>query len=371
MANESATPNSEGQVWTYRSRQNLRREHEIVAIAEIAKRIAKLKGMPYGGECRIDSLQSGPSYIVPDETLLTETAACLGIRSDRDFFGGVVPYDFVATKVVTHSLCDCDAVAPDGFSRELGAEIKPVVLPGFAAFSAADAHKAGATLLNTGPLRLKPGREKGGLGQIVVRNEYELSEKLRQCDLSEIEKFGLVLEENLESIETFSVGFVSVSTMSIAYYGTQTLTTNNCQKPVYGGSNLFVVSGGPEALLEVLRDSRQRLAVEQALAYDLAVRRRYENVIVSRRNYDVAQGIDAQGIWKSGVLEQSWRVGGASPAEIMAFETFQYDPSRDVVRVCSVERYGKNTEIPNEARLYYKGVDEHAGLLTKYAMVLL
>src|SRR5204862_534855 len=119
-------------------------------------------------------------------------------------------------------------------------------------------------------------------------------------------------------------------------YGIQTLTTNNRQNLVYGGSKLFVVRGGPEALLQVLRESRQRLAVEQALAYDFAVRRRYENVIVSRRNYDVAQGLDAQGIWKSGVLEQSWRVGGASPAEIMAFEALQNDPSLDIVRVCSV-----------------------------------
>jgi hypothetical protein len=75
-------------------------------------------------------------------------------------------------------------------------------------------------------------------------------------------------------------------------------------------------------------------------------------------------------MWKSGVLEQSWRVGGASPAEIVAFETFQNDPGRDVVRTCSVERYGGSIEIPDAAQLYYRGVDEHAGPLTKYAMVL-
>src|SRR4051812_854318 len=102
-------------------------------------------------------------------------------------------------------------------------------------------------------------------------------------------KFGLVLEENLQSVETCSVGFISIGVMSIAYYGTQTLTPNNNQALVYGGSNLLAVRGGPQALLETLSDSRQRLAVEQALAYDLAVRRWYEGVIASRRNYNVAQ----------------------------------------------------------------------------------
>jgi hypothetical protein len=62
-------------------------------------------------------------------------------------------------------------------------------------------------------------------------------------------KFGLVLEENLLSVETCSVGFISIGLMSIAYYGTQTLTPNNHEGIVYGGSNLFAVRGGPEALL--------------------------------------------------------------------------------------------------------------------------
>jgi hypothetical protein len=370
MADESEPADSECRVWTYRSRQNLRREHEIVSIAEVAKRIAKLKDIPYAGECELDGRPLGPSYIVPDETLSIETAACLGIRSERDFFGGIVPHEFVATKVITHSLFDRDAASPAGFSRAMGDEIESAVLLGFTVFSEADARRAGAELLNEGPLRIKPSREKGGLNQIIVRNEDELCEQLTQCDVTEMAKFGLVLEQNLHSVETCSVGFISVGTMLIAYYGTQTLTPNNHQGIVYGGSNLFAVRGGPEALLEALSDNRQRLAVEQSLAYDLAVRRCYKGVIASRRNYDVAQGTDAQGIWKSGVLEQSWRVGGASPAEIMAFETFKNQPGREFVRVCCVERYGEDVEIPDNGQVYYQGVDDHIGPLTKYALVL-
>jgi hypothetical protein len=50
----------------------------------------------------------------------------------------------------------------------------------------------------------------------------------------------------------------------------------------------LAVRGGPEDRLKALGARGERLAVEQALAYDLAVRRRYKDVIISRRNYDVA-----------------------------------------------------------------------------------
>jgi hypothetical protein len=369
MGFQSKKPDSEGQVWIYRSRQNLRGEHERATIEEIAKRIAKLKGIPYGGECQLDS-ELAHSYIVPDETLSTETAARLAIQSEGDFFGGMVPYEFAATKAITHPLCGCGAACPDGFSRELGDDIKSAVLPGFTAFSEGDARNAGAILLSGGPVRIKASRDKGGLGQVVVKNKSELSEQLAQCDLSELANFGLVLEEHLHSVETCSVGFISIGAMSVAYSGTQELTRDNHQNLVYGGSNLFVVRGRPRALLEALVDDRQRLAVQQALTYDLASRRCYGGIIASRRNYDVAQGIDAHGTWKSGVLEQSWRVGGASPAEITAFEAFQKDPSLDMVRVCCVERYGENIEIPHGGQVYYRGVDHNNGPLMKCAWVL-
>ena len=172
---------AEGSVWTYRSRQNLRRDHEIASIAEIARRIAKLKDTSYAGECQLDSRLLGHSYIVPDETLSNETAACLGIRSERDFFGGIVPHEFVATKVITHPLVSRDAASPDGFSREMGDEIESAVLSGFTVFSEADARTAGVALLKGGPLRIKPSREKGGLGQLIVSNEEELFEQLTRC----------------------------------------------------------------------------------------------------------------------------------------------------------------------------------------------
>ena len=50
---------------------------------------------------------------------------------------------------------------------------------------------------------------------------------------------------------------------------------------------------------------------------------------------------DAVGRRRSGVLEQSWRAGGASGAEIAALEAFRADPSLPSVRAITREVYGR------------------------------
>ena len=92
-------------------------------------------------------------------------------------------------------------------------------------------------------------------------------------------------------------------------------------------------------------------------------------MFASRRNYDVARGLDAQGRWRSGVLEQSWRIGGASSAEIAAFEVFRAKPTLQAVRALTVERYGEGrTAPPPHATVYFQGIDERDGAMTKYAL---
>jgi hypothetical protein len=67
------------------------------------------------------------------------------------------------------------------------------------------------------------------------------------------------------------------------------------------------------------------------------------------------------------VLEQSWRAGGASGAEIAALEAFRADPSLRIVRATTREVYGDAPEVPANAVVYFSGVDEHVGRLTKFA----
>ncbi|MOA63673.1 hypothetical protein D3C78_1894760 [compost metagenome] len=68
------------------------------------------------------------------------------------------------------------------------------------------------------------------------------------------------------------------------------------------------------------------------------------------------------------MLEQSWRIGGASSAEIAALEAFVADPGLHAVRASSFETRQDKT-LPPGAREIYRGSDAAGGFLLKYAMV--
>jgi hypothetical protein len=179
----------------------------------------------------------------------------------------------------------------------------------------------------------------------------------------------LVLEENLEDVTTYSVGQVRVADLVATYWGTQRLTFDGAGEAVYGGSDLVVARGGFDALLALGPSEEARCAVDQARAYDAAAGACFEGLFASRRNYDVAQGRDAQGRRRAGVLEQSWRLGGASTAEVGALEAFRADPDLAAVRASSMEVHGDGAEPPPHAAVYFRGIDERLGPLLKYAVV--
>src|SRR5207249_4031795 len=115
----------------------------------------------------------------------------------------------------------------------------------------------------------------------------------------------------LSPVATLSAGQVTVKGVVVTYYGTQRAATDNAGRSVYAGSDLICVRGGWEALERLPMPSHLRLAVKQSRRYDECMRA-YPGFMASRRNYDIGQGIAADGEWRSGVFESSWRVGGAS-----------------------------------------------------------
>ncbi len=340
--------------------------HEQVTREELVRRLAAIKGCA----CSVELPQSvwrGRTYLVPSDTLVGIGAAhALGVYGQDDLFGGVVPHAFIATKAITHPLVAFEAAAPDGWNPEFSRLVKRSVLPGYTAFSRADALQAGGALFALGPLRVKPVGETGGRGQTVVATMAALENCLNTLGDRLLDKDGVVLEHNLTQVETLSVGQVRVAGIQASYYGSQRLTPDNSGAMVYGGSDLTVVRGDFSALLARTPSGPLHDAVNQALAYDDAVRTCYPGFFASRINYDVAQGLNASGQWCSGVLEQSWRVGGASGAEVAALEAFHQDPGLRVVRASGVEKFGAPQPIPAGATLYYQGVDPEAGPLTKY-----
>src|SRR6185503_6987315 len=301
--------------------------HEASTRKEIARRLAMLMGCAYEGE--YDSLRhdATPRYFVPADTVTRETASRLGIRDERDLYGGVVRHPFEATKVITHPLLDVASHAPAGWRAEFPRRVAGVVLDGVSVFAKGDALLAGRKLLERGPVRVKAANGIGGRGQSVAHSAADLARVVEAIDESDIARFGAVIEQNLVDVTTYSVGQVRVLRVVCTYYGTQHLRSDSRGVEVYGGSELIVVQGDFDALLALTLPENIRLAIEQARAYDESATQCFDGVFASRRNYDVAQGLDAAGHRRSGVLEQSWRLGGASGAEIGALEAFRADPS--------------------------------------------
>jgi hypothetical protein len=133
-----------------------------------------------------------------------------------------------------------------------------------------------------------------------------------------------------------------------------------------------VARGDWDRLLSLpLLSPAMRTAIAQARRYHEAAHDCYDGLFASRSNYDVAQGIDrATGAHRSGVLEQSWRIGGASGAEVVAMTALRADPGLAAVSAETVERYGREHEPPPGAMVLFHGTDPTCGPLLKYARIL-
>jgi hypothetical protein len=342
--------------------------HQEVTLVSVANALARLLGCAALGWHGEAHGACAGLYFVPVDTLLRRQAAALGIRAAADLFGGVVPWRFVRTKAITHDLTSATAARPDGWSPEFAAAVRDVVLPGYTAFTAADARAAVDRLLPGGPVRAKKPLAAGGRGQDIIASAPELDAVLDEMSDEDLAECGLVLETSLDDVTTLSIGQVVVGRLAVTYFGTQRLTSDNEGAPVYGGSSLTCVRGGWSALDDMRLPGDARVAAAQARVYDDAMRA-YEDFMASRRNYDVARGRDASGRWWSGVLEQSWRVGGASPAEVAALEVLAGDPGVHVVQVDTVEAYGDDARPPDGATVHFHGVDPTCGPVLRYTGV--
>ncbi|QNU15949.1 DUF3182 family protein [Thermomonas sp. XSG] len=323
--------------------------HEVAVLHCAAGRLAELFGAR-----RVAAAAAPPPcgrYWIPSSTLSRREAAALGISDGSQLWGGIVPAGYVATKLVSHPRSGRRAAAPKGWIDIIGLE--DCTLPGWSVFSRADALAAGAELLRGGPVRVKPPRERGGRGQRVVRSEEELGNWLDAASPRALEE-GLVLERDLVESTTYSVGFsVLPGGHRIAYVGTQRTVITPQGVAAYGGSRLEVVRGTFADLEATLRPGKPRAAVQAASRYDAVIRHAY-GVVATRCNYDVIAGIDRLGRRHLGVLEQSWRFGGASMAELLAIERFTRMPGLQRVVAETVETFA-GERVPAEAVMAWRG----------------
>ena len=345
----------------------LKDEHERAAHKAIARQLAALKGFDFGGEYAACARYDGGLYFVPGDTLLADEARGLGIRTRDDLFGGVVPFSFAATKTIVHPLVERTAQAPQGWSHAFGERVRNEVLPGFSAFTIEDARRAGMSLLSEGPVRLKPGQGVGGHGQALVADAAALEAALARLDRSRLARFGVAVELDLSEATTYSIGQVWVD-MQASYCGTQGMTIDHRGRPAFGGSDLVFVRGGFDALAAVPLASEMRRAIERAQAFDAAAMEEFPGLFASRRNYDAVHGRDRNGRRRSGILEQSWRIGGASGPEVAALAALRADPGLRAVHARSIETYDRARPPPG-AIVHYSGIDARIGAITKYTLV--
>lgn len=342
--------------------------HDRLSRGALAERLAAVLGYAFGGEYDARRRYPARLYFVPKDTLLREQADALGIRDEHDLFGGVVPHRFIATKAITHAALDDARALPPRWSPALAEALRGVVLPGFSAFAADDVQRAAARLLALGRVRIKPAHAIGGAGQHVVADTRAVDATVAQLDPQATAEHGVVIELDIDAARTLSVGELHVGATPLAYFGLQRTVADHRGDGVYGGSDLTLVRGDFGTLARHAPDADTALAIEQARAYDAAIGAAFPDFFASRRNYDVLQGHDRQGEFVSGVLEQSWRLGGASPAEIAALEAFKGDKRLSLLRARSVETYG-DEPLPPDALVHYDGSDAVAGRLRKYVQI--
>ncbi|EJL01276.1 MULTISPECIES: DUF3182 family protein [Pseudomonas] len=343
--------------------------HEVETNRALARWLAQILGLEYGGSHDGQQPAGQDVYLLPTQTLIgAEAARRLGIKGPEDLWGGFVEHDFICTKAIAHGLLNKQAVAPIGWSPLFSKLIRGAVLDGVTVFSLKDARPAAEHLLYTGPIRLKPIHASAGRDQRVIKSLGQFDEVAARPDAQALFREGVVLEQNLSEVKTQSVGQSFINGQVLSYCGVQHLTHDNEGLEVYGGSDLLVAQGGYIELLRLELPDDVREAVRLAQVFDDAASQAYPGFFASRRNYDIAQGIDAGGQPRGGVLEQSWRMGGASSAELAALQAFVEDPSIGAVRVSSVETY-LDQPLPAGAKEVYRGPAEHGDFLLKYVTV--
>lgn len=220
-------------------------EHELCAHRHLAQKIAQLLDMAFY-DTAVSGAVAPPNniYLVPDDTLVTSIhSQPFGIHSIHDFFGGMVAQPILATKAITHSLFKNGDQSPSDWPLHFSATVSDAVLKGFTVFTLNDVQRAGSQLLLDGPVRIKAVRACAGRGQHLVTSGAELTALIATLDEAEVAAWGLVLEENLQCVSTYSVGQVTLGKLTVSYVGTQSTTRANDGETVYGGSKLLLVRG--------------------------------------------------------------------------------------------------------------------------------
>lgn len=114
---------------------------------------------------------------------------------------------------------------------------------------------------------MKPVHACAGRGQEVIHSLDEFEAVLARPDAAKLFSEGVVLEQDLHDVVTHSVGQSFIGDYVFSYCGEQYLTQDGQGEDVYGGSNLLVVPGYYEDLLQLQLPDDVREAIKQAQVF--------------------------------------------------------------------------------------------------------
>jgi len=293
----------------------------------VARRIASHLGIEF--DHRPADGVDRHAFFVPSKTLPKKAAHALGITTVHDFYGGAVEDLLHVSKSALHSRIRKDSNQPLAYSEKFAAQVADVVLPGFTFFGVDEGFD-----------------ESDGAGQDLVTSIGHLRSLLGSLDPYFVSQNGMVLEVNLEDARTTSAG--------IFYLGGELYSQLARQKDIkmngrtlYGGAVMRICRGGFDSLSRCSRgDNHSGLVIEQAGI--IHERMGLFDPLVSRASYDVLQGITSQGEFLSGVTDITYRLGGSSPAEVLALDYFRQNPDIVFIDADVTLDYPIGAPAPNE-----------------------
>lgn len=260
---------------------------------------------------------------------------------------------------------------PPAWNRPFAATTEDTGLPGFTVFSEQDAHHALERLLDEGHVaRGKRAAAAGGNDQFLLETPNDLKRVWDRVSTDELQKLGLVVEANMRpGFNVIAAGQTLLNGIQVSFAGSVRELPAQADQRYFGGTDVVLTRGGFDSLTPYFRNDNETLNAIQKIAGFHNNARQHLGLIASRSAYTVLSGTAHNDKNYSGVLEQSWRIGGSSGPEILAIQAFQDDPSLQAVNGVSRNLLGADATAPPNARVHYRGDDSFYGPVTVYSCI--
>lgn len=179
-------------------------------------------------------------------------------------------------------------------------------------------------------VRVKDPRESDGQGQYIISSIFELEALF--CDLNVFDGHEMVIMPHLEKItERVSIGMIALKQAGTYFYvGREEMAEHEGRK-VYGGTQLGLCSSDDK---DLLKDIAHYFDIPpHILRMGLGAIRSYcfnqfygDIKEVGRLSFDVLEGTTHNGNKVTSVVDITPRVGGATPAKVLAIGAIHTTP---------------------------------------------